>query len=156
MRTLCYRALVLLAFLPVVVRAQDKPRVFITESQSWSSSGSGGIGAGVIVGAGGVITAQPRGRGGARPQTAEIIKTFNEKCGGCVVTMNKEKADYVIILDHEGGKGFLRHDNKFALFNKDGDAIRSGSTRSLGTAVKEACEALTKDWKARDAQADKP
>ena len=137
--------------LPAFAQEQDQPRVFITESQSWSSSGGG-----LVVATGGVITAGKRGRGGARPQTAEIIKTFNERCGRCVVTMNKEKADYVVILDHEGGKSLIRHDNKFALFNKDGDAIRSGSTRNLGTAVKEACEALTRDWKSRNEQADQP
>lgn len=154
MKPLRYFGLTLLAVLPVVAQAQDKPRVFITESQSWSSSGHG---AGLLVVTGGVIAAGGRrGKGGARPQTAEIIKTFNERCGRCVVTMNKEKADYVVILDHEGGKSFVRHDNKFALFNKDGDAIKSGSTRSLGTAVKEACDALTSDWKSRGNQADQP
>jgi hypothetical protein len=35
---------------------------------------------------------------------------------------------------------------KFAIFNGDGDAIRSGSTRSLGNSVKDACEAMLKDW----------
>jgi hypothetical protein len=148
-RCLCFA---LPALLLIAVQAQDKPRVFITESQSWSSSGGGGL----VVVAGGVITAGRRSKSGARPQTAEIIKTFNERCGKCVVTMNKEKADYVVILDHEGGKSIIRHDNKFALFNKDGDAIRSGSTRSLGAAVKEACEALTKDWKSRNERAEQP
>jgi len=156
MKALRYFCLTLLSVLPVVSQAQDKPRVFISESQSWSSTGGGPVGGGVIVGVGGIITARPRGRGGARPQTAEIIKTFNERCASCVVTMNKEKADYVVILDHEGGKGFIRRDNKFVIFNKDGDAIRSGSTRSLGNAVKETCDALTKDWSSRDRQADQP
>jgi hypothetical protein len=150
MKALRYFCLTLLAVLPVAARAQDKPRVFITESQSWNSTDGWPVGGGVIVGAGGVITAGQRGRGGARPQTAEIIKTFNERCAQCVVTTNKEKADYVMALDHEGGKSIIRHDNKYALFDKDGDAIRSGSTRSLGTAVKEACDALTKDWKSRN------
>ncbi len=151
MKTLRSLCLTLLALLPAAAWAQDKPRVFVTESQSWSSTGGG-----LVVATGGVIAAGRRGRGGARPQTAEIIKTFNERCGGCAVTMNKEKADYVVILDHEGGKSLIRHDNKFALFNKDGDAIGSGSTRSLGTAVKEACQALTRDWKSRNQQADQP
>jgi len=155
MKALRYFCLTLLAVLPAAAQAQDKPRVFISESQSWSSTG-GGLAGGVIVGAGGVITARQRGRGGARPQTAEIIKTFNERCGRCVVTMNKEKADYVVVLDHEGGKSLIRRDNKFAIFNTDGDAIRSGSTRSLGNAVKEACDALTKDWQSRGRQADQP
>src|SRR5580692_8485553 len=43
----------------------DKPRVFITDSQSWEMSGSGG-------GSNGAWGAQTHG--GARPQTAEIIK----------------------------------------------------------------------------------
>lgn len=153
MNTVRFCCLVMLSVLPsAAAQDQDKPRVFITESQSWSSTGGGGL----VVVPGGMIVAGKRGRGGARPQTAEIIKTFNERCGRCVVTMNKEKADYVVILDHEGGKSVLRNDNKFALFNKDGDAIKSGSTRSLGTAVQEACDALTRDWKARGAQAGQP
>src|SRR5262245_49654827 len=141
--------LTLLTVLPAVVQAQDNPRVFISESQSWSSTGGSPLG-GVIVSARGGITISQRGRGGARPQTAEIVKTFNERCPRCVVTMNREKADYVVVLDHEGGKTSIRRDNKFAVFNKDGDAIRSGSTRSLGNAVKDACAALTGDWRSRN------
>jgi hypothetical protein len=84
--------------------------------------------------------------GGARPQTAEIMKTLGERCSESIVTIDKEKADYILILQHEGGKGFARKDNKFALFNKDGDAIKSGSTRSLGNAVKDTCKAMMEDW----------
>jgi hypothetical protein len=51
--------------------------------------------------------------------------------------MKKENADYVMRLDHEGGKGVALKDNKLALFNKDGNAIKSGSTRALGNAVKD-------------------
>ena len=51
------------------------------------------------------------------------------------VTNNKEGAKYAVILDHEGGKGLLRHRNKIAVFNHDGDAI----------SVKDACAAITKD-----------
>jgi len=120
---------------------QDKkPRVFITDSKSWEASGgfssnSNGIGGGFS--------------GGARPQTAEIIKTFNERCDDCIVTMKLDKADYVIILEHEGGKGWARKDNKYAVFDKDGDAIGSGSTRSLGNSVKDACEVLAKNWNSK-------
>jgi hypothetical protein len=52
----------------------------------------------------------------------------------------------VVLLDHEGGKGITHRDNKVAVFNKDGDSILSHSTRSLGNAVKDACEAIAKDW----------
>jgi hypothetical protein len=53
------------------------------------------------------------------------------------------------VLDHEGGKSILVHDSKIAVFNSDGDAIVSHSTRSIGTAVKDACEAINKDWPSR-------
>jgi hypothetical protein len=61
------------------------------------------------------------------------------------VTNNKDKANYVVILDHEGGKGALSHKNKVAVFNRDGDSIFSHSTMSLGNSVKDACEAIRKD-----------
>ena len=118
---------------------KDKPRVFVTDSQSWEVSGQvGGVDA-----VGGSLN------GGARPQTAEIIKTFGERCPDLIVTNKREKADYVVVLDHEGGKSLVLRDNKFAVFNKDGDAIKSGSTRSLGNAVKNSCAALMIDWNAQ-------
>ena len=117
--------------------AADKPRVFITDSKSWEVSG--GVG-GTQGGFGGAS------KGGARPQTAEIIKTFNERCPSVIVNNRQEKADYVILLDHEGGKDAISHDNKVVVFNKDGDAIVSRSTRILGNAVKDACTAITADW----------
>jgi len=86
--------------------------------------------------------------GGARPQTAEIIKTFGERCPEVKVNNKQERADYVVVLDHEGGKGLLRHRNKVAVFNRvSGDSITSSkSTLSLGGSVQEACEAITRDW----------
>lgn len=123
--------------------AQDekpKPRVFITDSQSWELSG--GFAATKDAAAG-------RISGGAKPQTAEVIKTFGEKCPDVTVTMNAEKADYVILLERDAKDSPLLKDNKYALFNKDGDAIKSGSTRSLGNAVKDACAALVKDWQGK-------
>ena len=118
----------------LVASAAEKPRVFITDSKSWEISG------GFVAGERGAAGAT---RGGARPQTAEIMKTFGDRCADVMVTNKQERADYVVLLDHEGGKGYARRDNKFVVFNKDGDMVRSGSTRSLGNAVKDACEAIT-------------
>ena len=121
-----------------LLQAAEGPRVFITDSKSWEVGGAGG-------GVDG--TFGTAARGGARPQTAEIIKTFGERCPKAIVTMKQEKADYVVVLEHEGGKSILLKDNKVAVFNKEGDAIFSRSTRSLGSSVKDACSALSKDWK---------
>lgn len=118
-------AIILPALLACVLMAQEKPRVFITDSQSWQIMGNRNYTA-----------------GGARPQTAEIYKTFGESCPTVTMTNNRDKADYVVTLDHEGGKGYLRKDNKVAVFTKDGDMVFSKSTRSLGGAVKEACTVI--------------
>lgn len=107
----------------LAIGADEKRRVFITQSQSWEQKGR---------------------NGGARPQTAEILKTFGERCGAITITNNRERADFTVTLDHEGGKGWAQRDNKVAVFTKDGDMIHSSSTRSVGTAVKNACEAIVR------------
>jgi len=122
--------------------AQDssKPRVFITDSQSWEVGGYSGGGPG----GGGSVS-----HGGARPQTAEIIKTFGERCPEVMVNNIQEKTDYIVLLDHEGGKSVLRHKNKVAVFARvSGDSVVSKSTLSLGGSVQEACEAINRDWAA--------
>jgi hypothetical protein len=116
----------------------EKPRVFITDSQSWETSGYGGGGAG-----GGASTSH----GGARPQTAEIIKTFGQRCPQVMVNNIQTKADYIVLLDHEGGKSAFSHKNKVAAFARvSGDSVMSKSTLSLGGSVQDACEAIKKDW----------
>jgi hypothetical protein len=79
----------------------ERARVFITDSQSWSIAGASGGGGAY----GGSVA------GGARPQTAEIIKTFGERCPQVIVNNIQTKTDYIVLLDHEGGKGALRHKN---------------------------------------------
>jgi hypothetical protein len=142
-----FAVFVLLAFTTGSALAQDsseKPRIFITDSQSWeigsySAGGSGG---------GGSMT-----RGGARPQTAEIIKTFGQRCPDVVTNNIQQKVDYIVLLDHEGGKSFVRHRNKVAVFTRvSGDSVVSKSTLSLGASVQEACEAINKDWAVHGAE----
>jgi len=133
-------AVFVIASAPTLHCEQGRPRVFITDSQSWEVTGS-------AAGSGGTFAS--RTQGGARPQTAEIIKTFGERCQQVIVNNKQEKADYVVVLDHEGGKGVLLRRNKIAVFNKDGDAIVSRSTRSLGNSVQDACGAIVADWTGR-------
>lgn len=110
-------------------------RIFVAESNSWSVSGNeaeaGGVGAGDF-------------QGGAKPQTAEIMKTIDKRreCAGFTVTINRERADYVLLLERVGGKDVLARDNKMVLFDSVGDMIASSSTRSLGNAVKDACKVI--------------
>src|SRR5260370_6238035 len=119
---------------------QDKARVFITDSQSWEMRGAAG---GTSGGFGG------ESHGGARPQTAEIVKTFGERCPQVVTNNIQVNTDYVVVLDHEGGKGLLSHRNKVAVFNRvSGDSVISKSTMSLGGSVQTACEGINQDWAA--------
>jgi hypothetical protein len=131
------KTILLVTALSLTAFAQEKPRVYITDSDSWEASGGfaggGGSGVGAVAGS---------GSGGARPQTAEIMKTFGERCPRVTVTINRERADYIVILQHEGGKELFRKDNKLAVFEKNGDMILSSSTRTLGNAVKEACAVM--------------
>ena len=131
-------AFVMLVLSAAGIWAQDSPKVFITDSTSWEVRGNAG-------GSGGSWGAHSSG--GARPQTAEIIKTFGERCPKVTVNNKQEYADYVVVLDHEGGKGWLQHRNKVAVFNAvTGDSVVSKSTLSLGGSVQEACEAIVKHW----------
>jgi len=143
-QTLTFVVLLLLAAVAVGKEAAssgsdtDKARVFITDSQSWEMSGHSG-------GAGGAFGGEAHG--GARPQTAEIVKTFGERCPQVVTNNIQERADYIVVLDHEGGKGILRHKNKVAVFTRiTGDSVVSKSTLSLGGSVQDACDAIKKDW----------
>src|SRR5271170_5714355 len=126
---------------PVVSPAtstQDKPRVYITDSNSWEIRSAGGGNSNGF----GESTA-----GGARPQTAEVIKTFSQRCPEIVVNNHLNASDYVVELDHEGGKGLLRHKDKIAVFvQTSGDSIFSESTLSVGGSVKDACSAITNHW----------
>ena len=123
---------------PAPVAPANRPRVFITDSQSWETNGA----AGGINGAFGASSS-----GGARPQTAEIIKTFGERCPNVTVNNIQSRANYIVVLDHEGGKAFLAHRNKVAVFDaKSGDSVISKSTLSLGGSVEEACKGITAHW----------
>jgi len=132
---------------PVAVSGEPtrKAKVFVPDSKSWEMSG--GFAATGDVAGGGI-------RGGAQPQTAEITEQIMEKCPEIIVTMRLPNADYVLLLEHQGGKGLLRKDNKFVVYNKDGDAIKSGSTKTLGGSVKDACTAILQDWKSHEPEAE--
>ena len=116
----------------------ERPRVFITDSSSWEMRGAVGGSSSGFAGA---------SSGGARPQTAEIIKTFGQRCPGVVINSRAQASDYVVELDHEGGKGLLTHKDKVAVFvQTSGDSIFSKSTLSVGGSVQDACDSILRHW----------
>jgi hypothetical protein len=125
---------------PMVMADADKPRIYVTDSDSWQVSGSAGGSRGAFGG---------YSSGGASPQTAEIIKTFAQRCPNVVANDRLDMTDYVVILQHEGGKGLLRKKDKVAIFvRKSGDSIFSESTLSVGGSVQDACGAILDHWSA--------
>jgi hypothetical protein len=123
---------------PISTDNTVKPRVFITDSQSWETRSSAGGGNGAFAAS---------SAGGARPQTTEIIKTFGERCPGVRINNKQELADYIVTLDHEGGKGLFAHKDKVAVFARiSGDLVMSHSTLSVGGSVKDACDGIEKHW----------
>lgn len=132
-----------------IVAAQEnpRPRVFIEQSDSWEIEDSSSITTTGSKKRGGVsISSSSSSSGGAKPRTAEIIKRFDEQCKGCIVTINKERADFIVLLEHEGGKSLFDKDNKLAVFNKDGDLITSGSFSRTQKAVELACKAIMENF----------
>lgn len=122
----------------------DGPRVYVTDSNSWSVRGAAG-------GSNGTFAASSSG--GAQPQTAEIIKTFGQRCPQIVVNNRLDVANYVVELDHEGGKSLLAHKDKIAVFvQKTGDSIFSKSTLSVGGSVQDACAVILDHWASHSAE----
>ena len=127
----------LIAVAALSALAQDRPRVFITESASTQLAGDATVG-------------ESKGSllltGGTSPQNVEVLKQFTRHCPQVTITSNREKADYVVRFDHAGASPvtpFFK-DNKVAVFNRNEDLVYSGSTRFLANAVKDTCNALLK------------
>ena len=123
-------------FLTGVISAQERPRIFITDSQAWSAVFSFGIVTGT-----GILAA------GSSPQTVEVIDDFAKHCPTVTVTSKKDNADYIVLFDRDGAgkaKSNLARADKIAVFSKNGDLVFSGKARSVANSVKDACVALSK------------
>jgi hypothetical protein len=120
--------------------SSDLPRVYIEATDSWEVEGDPIFGTtdkkGRTVTSGGGV------RGGANPRTAETMKRFAQQCKNVIVTINKDKADFIVLLEHEGGKDLLNKDNKLAVFDREGDLVASGAFSRPRKAVDVACEAI--------------
>jgi len=118
-----------------IAGAQETPviRVFVAESQAQAFNADG-------------FSAT----GGSNDQTVEIQKNLQERdeCAFLRVTSRISRAHFVVAMDRtEGGLGkrlwgAASRDNKIAVFDGYGDLIFSTSTRSLGNAVKDSCNAI--------------
>lgn len=79
----------------------EKLRIYVTNSQSWSMYGSSWIHGS---GSSSDINGSSVSRGGANPQTVEVIKTFGERCPAGGVTNQPQSANYVVTWIMKAGK----------------------------------------------------
>lgn len=86
------------------------------------------------------VTSSHRAADVVKAETVAHINK-NKHCRNLTITINRKRADYVIVHD-DTGAGPGRKPQKIAVFGKTGDLIYSGATRRVSSAVKDACNAI--------------
>lgn len=116
-----------------------KPRVYVSDSQSWSEVG----------GFGNVTTDSGQLYAGYNPDMVDIYQDFTSDCKAVTVVQDKSNADYAILFDKGASKkgmkglGGLVKVNKITVLSRSGETLLSDESRSEDTAVRMACTAIT-------------
>ena len=116
----------------LLLAADKKPAVFVANRNSAQFTASGD-------------TTQVSGEGSGNSISAATIKDLNQTCPEAVVTLNRNSADYVLIVGDTHGFPMER-DKQAVVATADGKVVFSTAARLLGNAVKDACGAIVKDW----------
>jgi hypothetical protein len=122
----------------VLVEAQEKPPVHITDRDTWREEGGfartgdsavGGYRAGVV------------------RQNTELIKTFNKACPSVAVTADRQNAEYIVIWDHTDWRdtSWTGKQNQFAVYKPSGDLVGSGAAARMPNAAKGICSIIQND-----------
>jgi len=119
----------------LLTAADKKPAIFVADRNSAQITSTGD-------------TTQVSGEGSGNAMTAATIKDLNRTCPEADVTLNRQSADYVLIVGDTHGFP-LEKDKQAVLANANGKVIFSGSARLLESAVKDACGAMLKNWSQR-------
>ena len=147
----------------LTVAAQEKPRLYVagtgttdvrTRSSGgavggWDSSWNSNGGNGTASGTGWAVAhGSSHSAVSAHDETVELMKTFEQRCPEVALTVNGDAAEYAIRGNHESNmKGLLHKRDQIAVVKYTGDVVYAGNTRSVGSAVQEACKAVLADWK---------
>ena len=128
----------------VVAQNNDKPRVFVDGkgTQNVSTNGSEG-------GNRWFRTGRADSTIGAHDESMEITKDLQKNCGGVIITINQQAADYTIMMDRESkqNRGLLRSNSQVQVANRIGDVLGSNATHTVSNAAKDACDLIVADWK---------
>jgi hypothetical protein len=116
-----------------------KPRVYLSDTQSWTASGGFGNSSSV---------AEGKLYGGYDPELADIYQGFTSDCPAVIVTQEKSKANYAVLFDKGTSKkgltglGGLVKVNKVTVLSLNGETVFSQAAHSADAVVKQACEAI--------------
>lgn len=118
----------------------SKPRVYVSDTQSWTASGGFGRASSI-----------PEGKlyGGYDPELTDVYQGFTSNCAAVVVTQEKSKANYAVLFGKGTSKkgitglGGLVKVNKVTVITLNGETVFSQAAHSADTAVSLACEAIT-------------
>ncbi len=105
----------------VNILSTDRPRVFL-RSQSYGNN-----------------------RNAVRDQSMEMARDFSDVCPNVQITINDQKADFTVALNHIE-VGLVGRDNQIQVYNKEGDLISGKEGGSIMDGVKGACALITTLW----------
>jgi len=117
----------------------SKPRIYVSDTESWAASG--GFGNPSSVASGSLY-------GGYNPEMVDIYQDFTSDCPAAVVTQQKTKAEYAVLFDKQtskkglSGLGGLVKVNKVVVLSRTGETLLSQTSHSIDTAVRSACDAI--------------
>lgn len=120
-------------------KGPHKPRVFISDSESWAETGGFGS---PPVGDSGSLYA------GYNPEMVDVYQNFTSDCTAVTVVQDKKDADYAILFDKGSSKkgvkglGGLVKVNKFTVVSRTGETLISDESHSADTAVRMTCGAI--------------
>jgi hypothetical protein len=117
-----------------------KPRVYITDTETWAEIGGFGNPSGSFGGSGYAP--------GYNPDMVSIYQDFTSDCAVVAVTQEKSKADFAVLFDKATGKkgftgfGGLVKVNKVTVVTRGGETLVSQALHSEDATVKLACDAI--------------
>jgi hypothetical protein len=125
---------------PVPDEKGSKPRVYITDAETWAEIGGFGNPS-PAVGESGYVP-------GYNPDMVSIYQDFTSDCAVVAVTQEKSKADFAVLFDRGTGKkgftgfGGLVKVNKVTVVTRSGETLVSQALHSEDATVKLACDAI--------------
>jgi hypothetical protein len=118
----------------------SKPRVYITDTETWAEIGGFGN-PNPSVGGNGYVP-------GYNPDMVSIYQDFTSDCAVVAVTQEKSKAEFAVLFDRgtskKGFTGFggLVKVNKVTVVTRSGETLVSQALHSEDATVKLACDAI--------------